>query len=65
MKQELETREIINRFSDTIHDDPVIADSSVSPNVGLNLVTGVLGGLLVSLFLALPVMWLLNRKHAA
>lgn len=47
-----------------IHDDPVIADSPVSPNVTLNLVLGALGGLLLSPFAALPFMWMMSRKKA-
>jgi uncharacterized protein involved in exopolysaccharide biosynthesis len=45
-----------------IHDDPVIADSPISPNVTFNLVAGSVGGLLLSPFLALPVMWWMNRR---
>jgi len=48
-----------------IHDDPVIADSPVSPNVTLNLVLGAVGGLLISPFLALPLMWWLQRRNPA
>lgn len=46
-----------------IHDDPVIADFPVSPNVKLNLVIGAVGGLFLTPFFALPLMWLLNRKN--
>ena len=45
-----------------IHDDPVISDSPISPNVTLNLVAGTFGGLLLSPFLALPLMWWMNRR---
>ena len=47
-----------------IHDEPVIADSPISPNVALNLVAGTFGGLLLSPFLALPLMWWMNRKSS-
>ena len=45
-----------------VHEDPVISDSPVSPNVTLNLVIGAVGGFLFSPFLALPLMWMLNRR---
>ena len=45
-----------------VHEDPVIADLPVSPRVGPNLAAGVLGGLLVSPFLALPLMLWMNRS---
>jgi uncharacterized protein involved in exopolysaccharide biosynthesis len=48
-----------------IHEEPVIADSPVSPNVTLNLVLGTALGLLLSPLLALPVMWLLDRLKPA
>ncbi len=51
--------------STVVHDDPVIADKPVSPNVTMNLVSGSVAGLLLSPFLALPFMWLLNRRHQA
>jgi len=46
-----------------VHDDPVISDTPVSPNVALNLVLGAAGGLLVSPFLALPLMWWLHLRN--
>lgn len=45
-----------------VHEDPVIADTPVSPNVTLNLVIGLAGGVLISPFLALPLMWMMNRR---
>jgi uncharacterized protein involved in exopolysaccharide biosynthesis len=45
-----------------VHDDPVIAHSPISPNVTLNLVAGAVGGLLISPFLALPLMWGMSRR---
>lgn len=48
-----------------VHDEPVIADSPVSPNVTLNLVLGTALGFLLSPFLALPLMWILNRAIPA
>ncbi len=48
-----------------IHDDPVISNSPVSPNVTLNLVLGSVGGFLLSPFFALPLMWFLNRRNPA
>ncbi len=59
---EIETKVPVETI--VIHDDPVIADSPVSPNVTLNLVIGAVGGLLLSPFLALPLMWILSRKRA-
>ncbi len=47
-----------------VHDDPVIPDTPVSPNVTRNLLAGMIGGFLLSPFFALPLMWMLNRKHA-
>jgi len=46
-----------------VHDDPVISDTPVSPNVTLNLVLGAAGGLLISPLLALPLMWWLHRRN--
>ncbi|QTN31393.1 hypothetical protein HZ994_03300 [Akkermansiaceae bacterium] len=48
-----------------IHDEPVIAEAPVSPNVTLNLVLGLAGGLLLSPFLSLPLMFLMNRRSRA
>lgn len=48
-----------------VHDDPLIPDAPISPNVTLNLMIGLAGGALLSPFLALPMMWMLNRKHVA
>ena len=45
-----------------IHDDPVIEHSPISPNVTLNLVAGAVGGLLISPFFALPLMWSMSRR---
>jgi len=44
-----------------VHDDPVIPQSPVSPNVVLNLTVGTVLGLLFGLPLALLVVWLLER----
>lgn len=46
-----------------IHEDPVISDSPVSPNVTLNLILGFAGGALLSPFLALPLMWMTNWRN--
>lgn len=46
-----------------VHDDPLIPDAPISPNVTLNLMIGLAGGALLSPFLALPLMWMMNRKH--
>lgn len=46
-----------------VHEDPVIADLPVSPNVTLNLVAGAVGGLLISPLLALPLMWMVGWRH--
>lgn len=48
-----------------LHEEPRIPKLPVSPNVTLNLVLGLFGGLLLSPLLALPVMILLNRSHQA
>jgi uncharacterized protein involved in exopolysaccharide biosynthesis len=65
MKLQLVTEEINKGISGetmVIHDDPVIAHSPISPNVTLNLVAGAVGGLLISPFLALPLMWGMSRR---
>ncbi|MEP2775531.1 MAG: Wzz/FepE/Etk N-terminal domain-containing protein [Luteolibacter sp.] len=62
---EAEIENDIQEDSIIVHDDPVIADSPVSPNVKLNLLIGILGGALLSPLAVLPVMWLMNRKHVA
>jgi polysaccharide biosynthesis transport protein len=46
-----------------IHDEPVIAQVPISPNVTLNLLLGVGLGFLLSPLMALPVMWLLSRSR--
>jgi uncharacterized protein involved in exopolysaccharide biosynthesis len=48
-----------------IHDDPVIAQAPISPNVTLNLLLGAGFGSLLSPLMALPLMWLLNRSRPA
>ena len=48
-----------------IHEEPVVPDFPVSPNVTRNLVLGAVGGALLSPLLALPVMWVLNRRRVA
>lgn len=45
-----------------IHEEAVIPDAPVSPNVTRNLVLGGLGGFLLSPFLTLPFAWLLHRS---
>jgi succinoglycan biosynthesis transport protein ExoP len=47
-----------------VHEDPVISDAPISPNVTLNLLIGLIGGALISPFFALPVMWMMNRRSA-
>ncbi len=44
-----------------IHDQPVLADSPVSPNVTLNLALGAVLGFLLSSLLSLPLMFVLHR----
>lgn len=46
-----------------VHDEPVIGHAPVSPNVPLNLLIGLAGGVLVSPFLALPLMWIMHRRN--
>jgi capsular polysaccharide biosynthesis protein len=48
-----------------LHDEPIIAESPVSPNVPLNLLLGALSGLLLGLPLALAIMALLHRLRPA
>ncbi len=43
-----------------VHESPVIAQIPISPNVRFNLLSGILGGLVLSPFLSLPLIWLLN-----
>ena len=68
LKQMGETisRKTLNE-SVVIHESPVIAHMPVSPNVTLNLSLGTALGFLLSPLMALPLMWLLNRRksHAA
>lgn len=45
-----------------VHESPVIAHVPISPNVRLNLVTGILGGFFLSPFFSLPLIWLLNAS---
>lgn len=45
-----------------IHEEAVIPEAPVSPNVTRNLVLGGLGGFLLSPFLSLPFAWLLHRS---
>ncbi len=68
LKLSLVTKEIENDIGESsviVHDDPVISDAPVSPNVTLNLLIGLIGGALISPFFALPVMWMMNRRSAA
>ena len=53
----------ISGATSVIHDNPVIAHSPISPNVTLNLVAGAVGGLLISPFFALPLMWSMSRRN--
>jgi uncharacterized protein involved in exopolysaccharide biosynthesis len=67
LKLKLITDEITLSLTDQaiiIHDNPVIAAAPISPNVTLNLVLGLAAGALVSPFLALPLMWSMNRRKA-
>jgi polysaccharide biosynthesis transport protein len=48
-----------------IHEEPVIAQAPISPNVALNLLLGAGLGFLFSPLMALPLMWLLNRARPA
>ncbi|OYV07200.1 MAG: hypothetical protein CFE26_02255 [Verrucomicrobiales bacterium VVV1] len=51
-----------------VHESPVIAQVPISPNVRLNLLSGILGGLVLSPLLSLPLIWLLHtalRKKSA
>jgi capsular polysaccharide biosynthesis protein len=65
LKLRLITQEIEQGFSGDIivvHEEPVISDITISPNVTLNLVRGLAAGTLISPFLALPLMALMNRR---
>jgi uncharacterized protein involved in exopolysaccharide biosynthesis len=67
MKEKLITEDIsqdISFASVVVHDDPVIADTPISPSVALNLIAGAGGGILLSPFLALPLMWWMNRRSS-
>ena len=46
-----------------VHDQPVVAQSPVSPKVTLNLVLGTISGAILFPLLGLPVMWTLNRRR--
>jgi len=45
-----------------IHEEPVIAQSPISPNVSLNLTLGLAIGLFLSPLIALPLMWVLTQR---
>lgn len=65
LKLKLIEGEMITWFTESgtvvVHDEPVIGDVPVSPNVSQNLALGAVGGLVVSPFFALPLMWVLGR----
>ena len=44
-----------------VHEDPTISQKPVSPNVSMNLLIGIFGGLFLSPLFSLPLIWLLNR----
>lgn len=48
-----------------IHEVPVIAQTPVSPKVTLNLLLGTALGFILSPLMALPLMWLTNRRKSA
>jgi uncharacterized protein involved in exopolysaccharide biosynthesis len=54
-----------NLSSVVVHDDPIISETPVSPNVTRSLMIGLAAGLFLSPFLALPMMWILHRKNSA
>jgi len=43
-----------------VNQDPVISSVPISPNVRFNLLSGILGGLVLSPLLSLPLIWLLH-----
>ncbi len=57
-----EINQEISTYHIVVHEEPVIADMPISPNVTLNLVRGSVFGALVSPLLALPLMWWMNRR---
>lgn len=65
LKQMGETisRKIPNE-SVVLHESPVISHVPVSPSVTLNLLLGTALGFLLSPLMALPLMWLLNRRES-
>lgn len=66
MKLKLVGEEMSRRLaadSVRIHDEPVIAQVPISPNVTLNLLLGTGAGFLLSPLMALPLMWLLNHRR--
>ena len=48
-----------------IHEGPVIAEKPISPNVTLNLALGSTLGFLLSPLMAMPLVWILNRREPA
>jgi uncharacterized protein involved in exopolysaccharide biosynthesis len=64
MKLKLLEMKLRHKMADSgvaIHDEAVIAESPISPNVSLNLTLGLLAGFLLSPLMALPVIWVMNR----
>jgi polysaccharide biosynthesis transport protein len=64
MKLKLLEMNLSHKMADSsvvIHDEAVIAEAPISPNVSLNLTLGLLLGFLLSPLMALPVIWVMNR----
>jgi len=51
-----------NPIKMVIHEQPRIGQVPVSPNVRFNLLAGIIGGLFVSAFFSLPLIWLLDSS---
>lgn len=68
MRFKLVSAEIDHEITDPIiivHDDPVVANVPILPNIQMNLVRGIVRGALFSPFFALPLMFFLNRRSVA
>lgn len=64
MKLKLLEMNLRHKMADSgvdIHDEAVIAEAPISPNVSLNLTLGMLAGFLLSPLMALSAIWVMNR----
>jgi uncharacterized protein involved in exopolysaccharide biosynthesis len=53
----------LSQGSVVVHEEPQIAQTPISPNVPLVLMSGIAGGFLLSPLLAFPLIWFLDRRN--